>query len=333
MTHIKTPKKLAALYSQERIYDWYLGAVDTRLPKDGLINLTQTRWDEQDLAGRILENEDHITASEALEILRSGGRIKRDTWVVLSLPALAGPDDILGRQPGEALCPELFPLDVLLAKKRRMDSRDMSMFQALYQQEPVPPEGALFREEYFETIETLPNNIVNQVRWWDLADTPADPRVPIEKRGAATAGVRGAFTSDYKLIIVDVKEFWKGHGDVEKSILETARSDGQMVKIKIPQDPGSAGKTVVRDYTRLLAGYDVEGIPERGDKEERARPLASWAKVNKIYLLRGEWNKRFKYVMKRFPRGKHKDIIDAASGMYSVIIPEDDVREGIPSLG
>lgn len=322
----KNPQEARSPIFQERIIDWYLGAVDTRLPKDGLINLTQTRWDELDLSGRILENEDHIYADEALEILQNGGKIKRDCWVILSLAAIAGPKDILKRKPGTALCPDLFPIDVLKSKKKRMDARDPGMFEALYQQEPVPPEGVLFRDEYFETIEVLPpkEDRLNDIIWFDLADTEVDESVPIEKRGAATAGVRLILTKDYKVIVADVFEFWKGHGNVEVTIAEIAKSLGKGVKIRVPQDPGSAGKTVVRDYSHLLLGYDVDGIREDKDKESRAKPVAAWAKINKLFLLKADWNTRFKYVLKRFPRGKHKDIPDALSGSYSLLFPEEE---------
>lgn len=325
----KNPLEARSVVYQERIYDWYLEAVDTRLPKDGLINITQTRWDELDLSGRILQAEDSLPTSEALSILRGGGTIPRDVWVVLSLPALAGPDDLLGRVPGEALCPDLFPLDVLQGKKKRMDSRDPAKFDALYQQDPVSMDGGLFHIEYFEVIDTLPSNIRHEVRAWDLAATHADPSVPVEKRGAATAGVRLALTDDYKLIVPDCVEFWKGPGDVEDQIHTTAVGDGKRVKIRIPQDPGQAGKTQIRDYSRLLAGYDFDGVHEKGDKEARAKPVAVWAKINKIYLLRGTWNDRFKSVCKRFPRGRHKDIVDALSLGYSELVPENEKEHNV----
>lgn len=325
----KNPLEARSVVYQERIYDWYLEAVDTRLPKDGLINITQTRWDELDLSGRILQAEDSIPAGEAIHILDDGGRIPRDTWVVLSLPALAGPDDILGRQPGEALCPDLFPLQVLQGKKKRMDSRDPAKFDALYQQEPVSLEGGMFHDDYFEIIDSLPTNIINEVRAWDLAATMAPDDIPIEKRGAATAGVRLTLTEDFKLIVQDCVEFWKGPGDVEDQVHTTAVGDGKKVKIRIPQDPGQAGKTQVRDYSRLLAGYDFDGIHETGDKEARAKPVAVWGKINKIYLLRGTWNQRFITVCRRFPRGRHKDIVDALSLGYSVVMPEEEVEKNV----
>lgn len=333
----KNPQEARSPIFQERIEDWYLGAADTRLPKDGLMNLTQTRWDELDLGGRILENEDHITAEEAFEILKNGGRIPRDTWVVLKFPAIATEHDILGRKPGEALCPDLFPIDVLKGKKKRMDARDPGMFEALYQQDPVSIEGSMFKKDYFHKVDSLPPVPLRKadLRWWDLADIYVPEDVPIEKRGAATAGVRLILTKDLKLYVADVKEFWKEDDEVMKEIKTTAQSDGYNVEIRTPQDPAQAGKSQVSIYSKLLRGYAYDGVIEHGDKEARAKPVALWGKLNGIYILRATWNTRFLYVCTRFPRGRHKDIIDAMSGSFSEIMPEqeeDEEIEIIPGL-
>src|SRR3954447_20928297 len=71
----------------------------------------------------------------------TGMRIK-----VLRFPALAEDGDPLGRQPGEALCPELFDADAL--DQFREDSGP-STWSALYQQRPTPPGGAMFKRSAF----------------------------------------------------------------------------------------------------------------------------------------------------------------------------------------
>jgi hypothetical protein len=58
---------------REKTWDWYKSDLYTRLKPGGRIVLIQTRWHEDDLAGRILAD------------MQSGG----DQWDVLSLPAIA----------------------------------------------------------------------------------------------------------------------------------------------------------------------------------------------------------------------------------------------------
>src|SRR4051812_1390593 len=67
---------------RDRIWDWYINDFRTRLVPGAAEILIQTRWHEDDLAGRALQHGD---------------------WKVISLPAIAEGDDLLGRKPGEAL--------------------------------------------------------------------------------------------------------------------------------------------------------------------------------------------------------------------------------------
>ena len=59
-------------------------------------------------------------------------------WRVVSLPALAGEDDPLGRAPGEALWPEMYPRERLLQIRA---GRTAYYWQSLYQQNPQAEGG------------------------------------------------------------------------------------------------------------------------------------------------------------------------------------------------
>ncbi len=102
--------------------------------------LIQTRWHDDDLAGRLL--------AEAGE----GG----DQWEVVELPALARDNDPLGRMKGEALWPEWYPEDRLIQIKSVIGSRDWS---ALYQQEPQAEEGGFFLADWFKTVSEPPEGL------------------------------------------------------------------------------------------------------------------------------------------------------------------------------
>lgn len=108
------------------VWDWYRSTLYTRLMPGGAIVLIQTRWHEDDLAGRILEQE-------------------ADQWEVLELPAI---DD------GKALWPEWYPIEALERIKATVGPREWS---ALYQQRPQPDEGTFFKREWFNTWSKLPS--------------------------------------------------------------------------------------------------------------------------------------------------------------------------------
>lgn len=112
---------------RELVWDWYRSTLYTRLMPGGAIVLIQTRWHEDDLAGRILEQE----ASQ---------------WNVLELPAI---DDA-----GAALWPEWYNETALARIKATVGPREWS---ALYQQRPQPDEGTFFRREWFREWDRLPN--------------------------------------------------------------------------------------------------------------------------------------------------------------------------------
>jgi predicted phage terminase large subunit-like protein len=111
---------------RELVWDWYRSTLYTRLMPGGAIVLIQTRWHEDDLAGRLLQQE-------------------RDQWDVLELPAL--------NAHGEALWPEWYDVPALQRIKDTIGPREWS---ALYQQRPQPDEGTFFQREWFRTWDQLP---------------------------------------------------------------------------------------------------------------------------------------------------------------------------------
>lgn len=120
---------------RELVWDWYRSTLYTRLMPGGAIVLIQTRWHEDDLAGRLLEQE-------------------ADQWEVLELPAIS--------DAGQALWPEWYDEAALSRIKATIGAREWS---ALYQQRPQPDEGTFFRREWFSSWATLPN-----VRFYGTSD-------------------------------------------------------------------------------------------------------------------------------------------------------------------
>lgn len=141
---------------RQNTWDWYTSTLYTRLAPGGGVILIQTRWHEDDLAGRLLEAE------------RAG---EGDRWKVINFPAIAEQDEYyqgkLVRKAGEALHPERYPLEQLLAIKQAIGSRDWA---ALYQQHPVPDGGAIFQAEWlrFWLPKDLPARYDTMLTSWDM---------------------------------------------------------------------------------------------------------------------------------------------------------------------
>lgn len=133
---------------RDRVWKWYTDDVYTRLQPGGQVILIQTRWHEDDLAGRILASEDG------------------PSWTLISLPAEAEENDPLGRAPGEPLCPERFDAAALADRKRVLGSYS---YAALYQQRPAPAEGALIKQAWLRFYDVPPDRFDVVIQSWDMA--------------------------------------------------------------------------------------------------------------------------------------------------------------------
>jgi predicted phage terminase large subunit-like protein len=102
-------------------------------------------------------------------------------------------------------------------------------------------------------------------------------------------------------------------GKVRSSIRNIAEQDGRRVRIRLPQDPGQAGKAQAQDFVTLLAGHTVRTKPVTGDKTLRAGPASSQAEAGNIDVMEGPWNEEFFSELENFPAGAHDDIVDALS--------------------
>jgi predicted phage terminase large subunit-like protein len=291
--------------SRERVWRWFNGTCYNRLEPNGAIVIIGHRMHEDDLQGRLEER------------MRAGGDY--DKWEIVELPAIAEDNDPLGREGGEALWPERFPLPALERIRANTFARDWS---ALYQQKPVPETGEFFRPDDMPTRD-LPD-VIERVRAWDLAGS---------RDGDWTVGVRLGRTRDNKFQVEHVLRFRGLPNEVEDRIAETARADGPDVKIGLPKDPGQAGVHQVLSLTRLLAGYDVRSSPESGDKVTRAKPFAAQVNVGNVSLSGSGWASAYKDELRSFPHGKFDDQVDASSRAFMELTEDDTLSIFLRAYG
>lgn len=133
---VKDGEQAMSEVEQTKRWNWYRSTAVTRLRPGGIVVIIQTRWDEQDLSGKLLEAMAKGQATEGY-----------DEWRVLRLPAIAeSKDDPLGRKEGEALWPGVYDIKNLRAKERSMGPH---WFSAEYQQRPTPLGGDLIKEHWW----------------------------------------------------------------------------------------------------------------------------------------------------------------------------------------
>ena len=285
---------------RESQWNWFTGDLRTRLKPDAAIVVIMTRWHPDDLGGRLLERQPGL-------------------WRVVSLPAIAGEDDALGRVPGEWLWDSGgygYGGELRKVHAEYEAAGAMRDWSALYQQTPRPADGALFKTGKIDVLDVAPNLRGATVgRGWDLAATKQigtrDPDW--------TAGVKIARMPPGQFVILDVVRFRGGPDEVDAMIHNIAAQDGPGVKISIPQDPGQAGKAQVLAFTRSLAGYMIESSPETGDKATRAYPAASQVNGGNMAMVQAGWNAAFRDELAAFPSGTKDDQVDALSRAFSIV--------------
>jgi len=123
----KDREEAMSIRIRDKVWSWYTDVFETRLHNESQQLLIMTRWDEDDLAGRILKTQ--------------------KGWDVIIYQAVKE-KDIPGdpRQIGEALWPEKHSLERLLNIK---DTSPFT-FSSLYQQEPKPSKDTLVFPEWSE---------------------------------------------------------------------------------------------------------------------------------------------------------------------------------------
>ena len=113
---IKGREEAMSLTIKDKLWNWYVNDYRTRMHNHSQELLIQTRWDRDDLAGRILKEE--------------------NDWEVIIFPAIKTEDysayDM--REPGEALWPEKHSVERILDQKKKSETT----FDSLYQQDPKP---------------------------------------------------------------------------------------------------------------------------------------------------------------------------------------------------
>ncbi len=204
------------------------------------------------------------------------------------------------------MCPDQFSLEALLQIK---DTIKPHHWNALYQGRPAPRSGGMFTPDSFVTWENGPSLDDGKiVRAWDVAAT---------SDGDWTAGVKLQKTAAKVVYVLDVVRIRKTEKRRDGVIKATAEMDGKNVQIWGQQDPGSAGKDAASAFRRMLDGYSVRTEPKTGDKEVRADPMASYAEVEPLRVLRTDWTKDYITEHLGFPNAKHDDQVDAASDAFN----------------
>ena len=281
---------------RNKVWDWYTGVARTRLMKGGAIVCIGTRWHEDDLVGRLLEQQG-------------------EKWEHINIPAIAEEDDILGRAIGEPLWPQVFDKDMLEEIKADVGPRDWA---ALYQQRPTSADGEVFKDEWF-TFGKIPNkeDISRCYQVWDTALTE-------KSDGDYSVGVNVLVTRD-GLFISDIIRGRYSFPELKRKMMQfhTIWNDVFRVSRIYIENKGS-GQSAVQS---LRKDTNLPVIPINVEKDfgksklQRANAAAGYIESGRVYFREhATWIDDMKKELLSFPRGKNDDICDSLS--YSILLSQ-----------
>ncbi len=182
-----------------------------------------------------------------------------------------------------------------------------------------PAAGLYFSRDNVQIVEPeeVPE-LIKQARGWDLAATDPDEKKNKTGKPDWTASVKGGLGIDKYIYIQDLT--YKQHSPVKvrETVKNKASHDGSECIIRLPQDPGQAGKDQIYSYrVDVLPGYNVKARSMRGDKVTRAGGFSSAWENNRIRVVRGPWNDLLFTHLENFPPViGSPDVVDAGVEMF-----------------
>ncbi len=293
---IKNAEEANSEVYRQKTWDWYISTAYTRLEPGGSVILIQTRWHEDDLAGRILAH----------------ARETGEQWTIINLPAMAESGDALARHPGEPLWPDRYDLAALEGIKKTVGSY---YFSALYQQRPVPPEGGLFKKSWFRYY-SADNDVYRMGQGGGIVHAKhcrrfgtMDIAYSLKKTADYTVLCSWAVTPKCDLLLLDMMRARIDAPDFVR-IIKKNYVDFNLDYIGIEKMLG----------TSLIAhGVRMEGLTVRmliadTDKITRSIPAQIRMEGGQIYIPANHPEREtIEHELMSFPFGAHDDIVDCFS--------------------
>ena len=319
---VKSRDEASSAARREMVWEWYRSTAYTRLEDGAAIIVIQTRWDVEDLGGKLLNAM--VSDPEA------------DQWDVVMMPAIALEEklypksreeyvenllrgifipmggDQLGRAPGEALWGQKQDDPILKAIAANMGDFE---FGAQFQQLPRLAEGEFLDDRDFQIIDRAPEGL----KWYWYMDLALGESETSDFN--CTGGV--AFDAHGNLYLRDMVKI----RELEKFLPE-ARSlmlDDEERGAEWGVEDVAFQKLVFKEFMKdkALVNKNIRAVKPNGDKVERARPWRRRAKQGKFFLIRGKWNLDFVRTAAAFPKGRHDDEVDMVSGAVQMIAGDD----------
>jgi predicted phage terminase large subunit-like protein len=286
------PEEALSSSRRARVNQWYANTLSSRLnnkAEDAIIVVMQ-RLHVDDLAGHLLDQ---------------GG------WIVVTIPAIAeeqshhelGSKGVYVRNPGEVIDARREPSHILDEIKAQMGSQ---AFTSQYQQSPVPPGGAMIKEEWFSTFDLVPAYADGDrfVHSWDTASKQGELN---DYSVGSVWQVRGNV-----FYLIDVIREKLAYPDLKRMIVEVAHRRCYAANTVLIEEAAS-GISLIQHLRSEGSVFPIAFKPKY-DKIVRMNAQTARIEAGQVYLPKAApWLGDFMTEVLQFPYGRHDDQVDSLS--------------------
>lgn len=288
---------------RNKINEWYVGGARSRMLPFGTEVIVNTRWNTDDLSG-YLENLDKDSSNP---------------WNIIRFPAIldANGAKLLGLKVGDSFWPELWPVETFIELQRIMAP---SKFNAMYQQNPIPDDGNIIKEEFWQEWDEDKEG--DDTPWCEAViasfDTAFSEKTTADYSAYTIWGVffkREKGRNGFEYIAANLfllgseKGRWGFPTLLEKveQVKEAFDPDYYLIENK------ASGQSLIQEL-RLKQYPIVEFDPGRDDKIMRMNACVPTFLARKVWYPKGKaWAKEVIGEVCQFPNGSSKDIPDTVS--------------------
>ena len=266
-------------------WEWFQSGPLQRLMPGGAIIIVMTRWSKLDLTGMIVQQ------TERNEDV--------DPWEVVEFPAI--------KEDGEALWPEFWDVEELLAKKAALDIR---YWNAQYMQKPTSEEGALIKREWWQIWEKEnPPPCDFTIMSLDAAQ---ETNNRADYNALTTWGVfYNEETQNYAIILLNAIKKRMEYPDLKRMVLEEYREwqpDAFLVEKK------SNGSALYQELNRMGIPCGEGFTPGKGqDKIARVNAVSDLFASGIVFAPDRRWAKEVIEECNDFPAGTNDDLVDSTT--------------------
>lgn len=274
---IKNSKEALSQTVKDAIWNWYGSTFLTRLSKNSGQIIMATRWATDDLSGKVIE--------------------KNKKAKVLAFKAIS--DD------GEALVPDLHPIDKLLETKATLGEY---FWSAMYQQSPVALGGNMFKSDWWQYYDIAPTFRHRAI----FADTAQKTKEQndysvfqcwgfVDGRAYLIDQLRGKWEAPELLVMA--RAFWNKHKSAGTGTLRAFNIEDK-----------SSGTGLIQTLKKGGNGQPaipVKAIQRDKDKITRAMDALPSVEAGLVYLPReAPFLSDYLEEASAFPNGAHDDQLD-----------------------